>query len=396
MLPDISLLAATTTEAAANGSIGGLIFYITLALSISFLCSILEAVLLSTSLSHVELTAERGLRSGKLMKKHKEDVERPIAAILTLNTVAHTVGAAGAGAQAAAVFGSEWIGVISAVLTLLILVFSEIIPKTLGASYSKQLMPMTAYTIEFLVKVLLPIVWAFEKMTALLAPKDKEPTVTRSELVVLANVSTKEGALLEKESRILRNLLRLGKVQVGDIMTPRTVMFAFQKDMAVGEVMEKHLALPFSRIPIYGKSSDDVSGFILRYEILKAAAEDKDNKPLHELARDIHAVPETLSVEEVFEEFITQSQHVLLVLDEYGGTAGLITLEDAIEALLGAEIIDESDPVADMRELAKQRMQRYQSFVPSTPVTADNVGGTGKADITPPETSDEIDQLGEE
>ncbi len=393
MLPDSSLLASTATTAAANGSIGGLIFYITIALSISFLCSILEAVLLSISLSHVELAAERGLRSGRLMRKHKDDVERPIAAILTLNTVAHTVGAAGAGAQAAAVFGSEWIGVISAVLTLLILIFSEIIPKTLGAVYSKQLMPFAAYTIEVLVRGLFFVVWAFEKLTTLISPKDKAPTVTRSELVVLANVSTKEGALLEKESRILRNLLRLGKVQVGDIMTPRTVMFAFQKDMTVGEVMEKHLALPFSRIPIYDKSSDDVTGFALRYEILKAAAEDNDYKPLHELSREIHVVPETLSVEEVFEEFITQGQHVLLVLDEYGGTAGLITLEDAIEALLGAEIIDESDPVADMRELAKQRMQRYQSLIASTPSIIEDANG--EANKTSGK-SDKVDELSED
>jgi CBS domain containing-hemolysin-like protein len=364
-----TLIAATASASDGNGSVAGLLLFIGIALSISFLCSILEAVLLSTSLSHVELTAQTGSRAGRIMRRHKQNVDQPISAILTLNTIAHTVGAAGAGAQAAAVFGNEWIGVISAILTLLILVFSEIIPKTLGAIYWKQLMPASAFIIQGLIISLYPAVWAFQKLTQMMGSQNHAPRITRSELEVLAQVSRAEGALQEKESSILRNLLRLGRVQVEDIMTPRTVVLAFQKDMTVSEAIGKHAVLPYSRIPLYDKTADDISSFILRYDLLKEAAEDNDAKPLHEFSRPVHVVPGSLSVAEVLEVFMSRREHMLLVLDEYGGTAGIITLEDAIEALLGSEIIDESDIVADMRELARQRLERYQDLIASSPLT---------------------------
>ncbi|NDJ84303.1 MAG: HlyC/CorC family transporter [Chloroflexi bacterium] len=384
MLEQIANFIAATASSGSEvqGSVGGLIFYISIALGISFLCSVLEAVLLSTSLSHVELMASDGSRAGLLMRKHKQDVELPISAILTLNTIAHTVGAAGAGAQAAAVFGSQWLGVISAVLTLLILVFSEIIPKTLGAVYWKQLMPFSAFTIQALVWLLFPVVWAFQKMTALMAPEEREPTVTRSELEILALVSTEEGALQEKESRILRNLLTLDGVQVQHIMTPRTVMFTFQKDVPVHEVMEKHSVLSYSRIPVYAESADDISSFVLRHDILKAAAEDRDQLKMREIARPMQSVPETLSVATVLEKFMTEQQHIYLVFDEYGGTAGIVTLEDAVESLLGAEITDESDRVADLRELARRRYQRYFDLAEKSARNADRRSGTAASEAT--------------
>ncbi len=366
LLGDKILLAATAPTGQVEGSVGGLIFYITIALSISFLCSILEAVLLSSSLSHIEVLASEGRRAGLVMRKQKQNVEQAISAILTLNTIAHTVGAAGAGAQAAAVFGNEFLGVISAVLTLLILVFSEIIPKTLGAVYWKQLMPPSAYIIQFLVWILYPAVWAFQKLTNLLAPGEREPTVTRSELEILARVSIEEGALKEEESLILRNLLKLDGVRVQDVMTPRTVMFMAPETDTIQDIVKNHPVLSYSRIPIYTDSPDDITGFVLRHDVLKAAAEDRDQMPLKEIARPIESVPETLSVAKALEIFMTKQLHILLVFDEFGGTAGIITLEDAIESLLGAEITDESDHVSDLRELARQRYERYRLSRPGS------------------------------
>ncbi|GAB4561325.1 MAG: CNNM domain-containing protein [Anaerolineae bacterium] len=341
-----------------QGTYLGLITYILVALGFSFLCSVLEAVLLSTTYSHIALLKQEGRRSGRIMESLKENVEKPISAILTLNTIAHTVGAAGAGAQAAAIFGSDRIGIISAILTLLILVFSEIIPKTIGAHYWKQLTPMTAYTIQGLVIILYPAVWAFQALTSILAPEEREPTVTRSELEVLAEIGTDQGALEEQENVILRNLLRLSGVRVRDIMTPRTVLFALQQDMTVGEVVRRYPAIAYSRIPIFERSADDISAFVLRYDILAAAAKDQMDVRLKDLARPIYSVPESMPVADVLEEFIRQRQQIFRVFDEFGGTEGIITLEDAIELLLGTEITDESDVVADLQALARERSLR--------------------------------------
>ncbi len=357
------VLAATAGGGSStSGSFTGLFIYIAIGLGFSFLCSILEAVLLSSSLSHVELKASEGNRAGIIMRRYKENVELAISAILTLNTIAHTVGAAGAGAEAAGIFGSQYVGVISAILTLLILVFSEIIPKTLGAVYWKQILPFAAYAIHILVITLYPMVWLFQRLTNLLAPSEREPTVTRSELEILARVSTEEGALQKGESLILHNLLTLDGVQVQDIMTPRTVLFMLEEDDTVRDVVAKHKVMSYSRIPIYKETPDDITSFVLRYDLLKAAAEDRLEVPMRSLARPIQSVPETLTVARALEKFMTEQEHIFLVFDEYGGTAGIITLEDAVESLLGAEITDESDPVADMQELARRRMSRYSQL----------------------------------
>lgn len=359
----VLLAAAAPAGGEVSGTISGLLFYIFVALGFSFLCSLLEAGLLSTPPSYVETQADSGSRTGRLMQKHKQNVEDPITAILTLNTVAHTVGAAGAGAQAVGVFGSEWFGVISAVLTFLILAFSEIIPKTLGAVYWKQLFGFTAYTIQLLIIVLYPAVWAFRAMTNFITPKEKEPTVTRTELEMMAQLGATEGTLEEKEGHILRNLLHLDGVQVSDIMTPRTVMMAFQKDVTVGEIINSKRVIPYSRIPIFDTNMDDIVGFVLRYDILKAAANDQPDLPLHELKRPLHSVPETLTVAKVLHDFMQRQHHIFLVIDEYGGTAGIITMEDAVESLLGTEITDESDLVADLRQLAQQRYVRQKTLL---------------------------------
>lgn len=357
------LFAPVSPDAGTAGSLTTLLVYVLVALGFSFLCSLCEAALLTASQSHIELLAEAGNPAGVLMRRHKENVERPISAILTLNTIAHTVGAAGAGAEAAAIFGSEFIGLISAVLTLLILVFSEIIPKTLGAVYWKPLLPFTAYVVQLLTVVLFPAVWASDRLTKLLTPAEREPTVTRGEIEVMARISTGEEGLAETEQIILRNLLHLRGVHVRDIMTPRTVMLALRKDLTVGEVMQKNRLLPYSRIPIYDRTPDDANAFVLRSDILSAAAEDRHSVTLAEMARPLHSIPETTTVERALNEFVSRHQHIFLVFDEFGGTAGLITLEDAIESLLGVEITDESDLVADLRQLAQQRYERQAKLL---------------------------------
>ena len=357
----IPLLAAGTGGAVGAGDWSALIFYVVIALGVSFLCSIWEAAMLSTPVSYIELLVQDGHRAGKIMQKLRQNVEHPISAILTLNTIAHTVGAAGAGAEATAIFGSEYFGVISAVLTLLILVFSEIIPKTLGAVYAKPLTPFTAYSLRAMLIVFAPAVRAFEFVTRALRPSEDAPTVTRSELQVMARISAQEGGIKERENRIVNNLLQLADVQVESIMTPRTVVLMFQEQATIGDVVNTHKFLPYSRIPVYGESADDIKGYVLRHEIYKRAAADEHAVLMREIALELEVVPETNSVAQVLDEFIAKHEHIFLVIDEYGGTAGLITLEDTVETLLGIEIMDESDHVVDLRQLARRRYQSQRA-----------------------------------
>jgi CBS domain containing-hemolysin-like protein len=341
-----------------EGSISGLILFISIALGVSFLCSILEAVLLSVSASHVEVLVQKGKRSGLLMQRHKEDIERPISAILTLNTIAHTVGAAGAGAQAASIFGSQFIGIISAVLTFLILVFSEIIPKTLGAVYWKQLTPFTAYSLHIMMLVLYPIVWLFKQLTVKMKPEMDEPVVSRSDLEAMAYLSVKEGTMEERENQIFHNLLQLKDIQVSTIMTPRTVVTAFPQHLAVREVLSRITTIPYSRIPIYSRDIDDITGYVLRYQIYEHAVNQKQDTLLKDLCRKIYAVPENIPLDKILKVMIDRKEHILLVIEEHGSTAGIITQEDVMESLLGIEITDETDLVADLRQLARERYER--------------------------------------
>ena len=349
---------AVTTGAAGAGEWSALIIFFSIALGVSFLCSIWEAAMLSTPVSHIELLVQEGSKAGLIMQGLRQNVEHPIAAILTLNTIAHTVGAAGAGAEANAIFGDEFFGIITAILTLMILVFSEIIPKTLGAVYAKPLTPFTAHSLRALLWVFKPAVLAFELFTRSMRPSEDVPTVTRSELQVMARISAEEGGIQERENRIVANLLQLADVQVESIMTPRTVVLMFRDEQTIGEIMQAHTFLPFSRIPVYGESADDVKGYVLRHEIYKRAAADEHDVRLCTISRALEVVPETNSVAQVLDEFIAKQDHIFLVIDEYGGTAGLITLEDAVETLLGIEILDESDRVVDLRQLAHRRYMR--------------------------------------
>ena len=230
----------------------------------------------------------------------------------------------------------------------------------------------------FLIFVHYPAVWGFKVMTNLLTPNEKLPTVSRNEIAMMARIGTSEGTLKENENRIIRNLLSLEAVQISDVMTPRTVVMSLQQDTTVGDVVKEHQVLHYSRIPIYNNDKDDITGFVLRLDILKRAAEDQHDVKLIDFKMDIHPVPESLSVAKALDEFMGRGEHIFLVIDEYGGTAGLVTLEDAVESLLGAEITDESDLVTDTRKLAQQRYVRQRALVNPARRTGTNASTNGK------------------
>jgi len=347
------------------GSHFELLVYVSVALGVSFLCSVWEAVLLSTPRSHVELMVQKGTRGGERFKRLRRNVERPISAILTLNTIAHTVGAAGAGAEATLIFGSAWFGVISAVLTLLILIVSEIIPKTLGTVYCRRLAGITGTSVTVLVNVLYPVVWMLELLTRAFKPGSAGPSVSRAELQAMAAISAEEGGIGSGEARTFENLLRLEEVKVREIMTPRTVLFMLPIDLTVGELLKAGDLPPFSRIPITSGDADDIEAYVLKQDVLERAANDEDDVTMGALRRPIEMVPLGASVASALEQLAGKRSHLLLVVDEYGGTAGIVTLEDIMETLLGREIMDESDRVADLQEMARRRqglqMRWYES-----------------------------------
>ncbi|MEL6982028.1 MAG: hemolysin family protein [Actinomycetota bacterium] len=350
------LLAAGAPIAADGGGSGSLtllVLYITLAIGVSFLCSIMEAVLLSVSPAYIgALEATKPTVAARL-RELKSDVDRPLAAILTLNTVAHTIGAAGAGAEAAAYFGNNAIGIFSALLTLGILVLSEIIPKTLGAVYWRGLAPLVSRLLKPLIYLLYPLVLMSQWFAKLLTRGQKGGDVSREELAALADIGAEEGVFRDGEARMFKSLLRFESLQVADVMTPRTVVVAFPETASAEQLVEAKR--PFSRYPVYSKNRDDITGYVLLSDALARVADDAHETPLSEFRRDLVAVPERRSLLEVFEDLVEGREHLALVLDEYGGTAGIATLEDVIETMIGLEITDETDTTEDMQVLARNR-----------------------------------------
>jgi len=335
-----------------------LIIYVLVALVFSFLCSIAEAVILSITPAYVALQEKEGKPSGSYLRELKADINKPLAAILTLNTIAHTMGAAGAGAQAALVFGNAYLGVISAILTLLILVFSEIIPKTLGAHYWRQLAPATAYSLRILIRVLYPFVILAEKLTGGMTEATTLSGFSRSEFAAMADVSAEEGVLAERESEILKNLLQLRQIRVQDVMTPRTVLFSLPEKTTVEAFFQADDQLQFSRIPIYAEDPDQVNGFVLRDDMLLAQARGETDSTLVNYRREILVLPESVSLTNAFNQVMVDKAHIALVVDEYGDLQGILTLEDILETLLGLEIVDEADKTVDMRELAQKKWKK--------------------------------------
>lgn len=350
---------ATTETVAAQYSHSDLILlivYIGLALIFSFLCSVTEAALLSITPPYIEGLKETHPKRAALLKRLKEDnIDQSLAAILTLNTIAHTVGAIGSGAKATVVFGSAWFGVFSAVMTLLILFLSEIIPKTLGAVYWRRLAAPTALFVRGLIFLLYPLIVVSEKLTKMVKGGSHGQNFSRDEFLAMTGIGEQSGELQAKESKIIRNLLRMNTLKAEDVMTPRTVIQALPENATVDEALDPNPM--FSRIPLYENSIDKITGFVLKDDILLAKAQDKHDLPLHTLKRPIHSLSHDTSLPELLELMLNKRQHMVVLYDDFGGTKGLVTLEDVVETLLGEEIVDESDTTDDMQKLARQKWE---------------------------------------
>lgn len=347
-----------------NADVVLLTFYVLLALVFSFLCSVAEAVLLSITPSYIEGQKEQRPKRAALLKRLKQDnVDRSLAAILTLNTIAHTVGAIGAGAKATAVFGNTWFGLFSAVMTLLILFLSEIIPKTIGAAYWSRLVAPTAFFVNTLIVILYPIVWISERLTRFISTGKTGHIFSRDEFIAMTAIGVQSGQIRSKESRIIRNLLQFESLKVADIMTPRSVISALAEDIKISDSLKLVTKTPFSRLPIYKTHIDDITGFVLKEDVLIFITQERGNEKLKALKRNIIAVPESVSLTALLERFLIDRQHIAIVVNEHGGINGLVTLEDLLETLMGMEIMDETDDIEDMRTLArKQWMERAKAM----------------------------------
>ncbi len=340
---------------------GLLLLYLFGALSISFLCSILEAVLLSAPMSFVSMLEKEGRKGAPLLKKYKQDIDKPIAAILSLNTISHTVGAAGVGAQSEAIFGSQFFAITSAILTLLILVFSEIIPKTIGASYWRKMAIPCARIIHVLVIVTYPLVLMSELITHIFSGKNKQTSVSREEVSAMVTVGAEEGVLEKKENRMIQNLLKLDDVKARDIMTPSSVAEIAEESMTLREFYQNDAFRQFSRIPVYNEENDDyIKGYVLRQTILEKLSEDKFNLRLTDIIRPVLTFQENENVGKIWEQLLAKKEHISIIIDEYGCFRGIVTMEDVIETMLGTEIVDEKDTVTDMQEFAREKWQEQQ------------------------------------
>jgi CBS domain containing-hemolysin-like protein len=335
-----------------------LITYVLIALVFSFLCSIAESVLLSVTPGYIAVLEQDGNPSGPVLRQLKENINRPLAAILTLNTIAHTAGAAGVGAQALVLFGNAALGIASAILTLLILIFSEIIPKTLGANYWEKLAPLIAYLVRFLVWLLYPFVKMSEYLTRSMADGPVLTGFNREELAALAELGEQEGQLAKKESRILINLLSLHQTKVVDAITPRTVVFTIPETLTVDEYYQQYGTEQFSRIPVHRDDPEHITGFVLRADLLSALARNEINNPISEFRREMPTVMGDFPLLNAIDKLLHLRVHIILVVDEYGSVQGILTMEDALEAMLGLQIVDESDMVTDMQELARRFWRR--------------------------------------
>ncbi|MBV7317123.1 CNNM domain-containing protein [Shewanella sp. NIFS-20-20] len=333
-----------------------LIIIILVAVGVSFLCSVFEAVLLSVTPSYIANLAHTNPKAAAKLSKQKENVESPLVSILTLNTIAHTVGAAVAGAQAAKVFGDDMLGVFSGVLTFIILFFSEIIPKTIGANYWRSLAPMVTYALFWMERITLPLIWMSKQVTQLLGKGD-EGQYIRQEMSAMARMGHESGELEAQESKILTQMLQARDVPVTAIMTPRTVMFSLPVTMTQQEFIDLHINKPFTRIPVYDQDHDDIVGYVNRTDIL-LASRDTPEVAIDVLKRTLMAVPETAKILPLFERMIKRNTQIAMVVDEYGSGLGIVTQEDIIESMLGLEIVDLNDPAADMQQLARRLWKR--------------------------------------
>ena len=320
------------------------------------MCSIFEAVLYSISLSHIEILVQSGKKSGKVLKGLKSDIQKPITAILTLNTIANTMGAAIAGAYAAMLLGEKHLALFSAIFTLAILLFSEILPKTAGVVYCRELAPWIALPVKWLVTILTPIIWICRAVTRLVTKHGKETHISAEEIQAIAAISRKSGEIDPEQEKVITNILELENKNVRQIMTPRTVTFSLSEHLTVAEAQElKQQWDRHSRVPVYDNDQDDIVGIVLRKDVFSSVADGREHRKLSVMMNPVHFVPESAPLQKVMMEFFKFRQHLFVVVDEYGGFTGVISLEDIIEEIIGHEIMDESDQTKDMRQLARSK-----------------------------------------
>ena len=336
-----------------------LLLFLLGAMAVSFLCSILEATLMSTPISYITMREEEGYKPATRFKEYKQDPSRAIAAILSLNTIANTIGAAGVGSQATRLFGSQWFGLVSALMTILILVFSEIIPKTLGTTRWKSLMGFATVMIRGLIFLMYPLVLLIELLSGLITPEDaEEPAVSRDEVSAMANVAEEEGDLEEDENTIIQNLISMDEVKAFDVMTPRVVCEIAPESMTLKSFYKNKRYRHHSRIPVYADNDEYITGYILRMEALQLMAEDKFDLTLGEIRRDVATFDEDTTLDVIWDEMLSKDEQIAIIINEYGSFQGILTLEDVIETLLGSEIVDENDTVRDMQQLAREKWKK--------------------------------------
>lgn len=333
---------------------GLFLLYFLGALSLSFLCSVLEAVLLSTPMSYISMRENQGSKTATLMKQYKNNVDRPVGAILSLNTIAHTIGSAGVGAESIKIFGEQYFGLISAILTLLILVLSEIIPKTIGASYWRSLAMPSTRIIRVLILITYPLVLLSELITKVFTPRGNQASMSREEVSAMVDVGTTEGIFRESESKLIKSCIALSGVKARQIMTPSIVVESACQDLTVKDFQAKQ-SWSFSRIPVYAGDKDYITGYVLKDAVLKLLSEDQFHVKLSDLKRPILTFREEESVFQIWEKMLEKREHISVIIDEYGGLRGLVTMEDIIETMTGVEIVDEDDVAVDMQALAKEK-----------------------------------------
>lgn len=310
---------------------------------------------MSITPSYIAVLEKNEHKSGPILRELKKDIDQPLSAILSLNTIAHTIGAAGVGAQAQIVFGNAYVTLTSIILTLLILVLSEIIPKTLGATYWKKLASFAARTTKILIVITYPFVLLSRGITHLLSSEEKQPSVSREEFSAMAELGHEEGVFEEEESNIFKNLIRFNSLRVKDIMTPRIVVVKYPEEKTIEEVMNEKEELRVSRIPVYGKNEEDITGYVLMNDLYLNHSKGSGAKTLSDIKREVFIIPENVSIKTLFERLLESQEHIAVVVDEYGGFSGVVTMEDVVETLLGMEIVDEIDAIDDMQKLARQK-----------------------------------------
>lgn len=338
---------------------GLLILYFLIAVIVSFICSILEASLLSITQTYLAGKIHEGKVFAKTIKNFKDKIDTPLAAILTINTFANTIGAVGVGVQAQKLWGNEYLTIVSGVLTLTILIFSEIIPKTLGANYWRKIAPFVPFFLKGMIySPFYPIIILAKFITKALKKDQTQNILSRSEFHAMAEIGVKEGIFKKEESKILLNLMVFNKVSVKTIMTPRTVVFADDETITVNDFFKKNDKIRFSRIPIYKDDIENITAYVLKDDIMQYMIEKKHNEKLFSLSREIKVVNEQMPIMRLFYKLIEEKEHIAMVVGEYGEMVGIVTMEDIIETLLGTEIMDEFDNVEDMQDLAKKIWER--------------------------------------